>query len=54
MKACFAFHSLTFACAGYWLEAGQDEKPNPFLRVLGNGQWWTALPTDNKDIFLDG
>lgn len=23
--------------------------PNPFLRMFGNGQWWTSLSDDAKD-----
>jgi len=28
--------------------------PNPFLRMLGNGAWWTNLPDESKDTFVDG
>jgi hypothetical protein len=28
--------------------------PNPFLRIFGNGAWWTSLPDDAKDTFVDG
>ena len=28
--------------------------PNPLLRILGNGAWWTNLPDESKDTFVDG
>ena len=28
--------------------------PNPLLRLFGNGAWWTNLPDDVKDTFVDG
>jgi hypothetical protein len=28
--------------------------PNPFLRLAGNGVWWTSLAVDTKDTFVDG
>lgn len=27
---------------------------NPLLRILGNGVWWTSIPDDSKDTFVDG
>jgi hypothetical protein len=32
----------------------QAATPNPFLRLFGNGQWWTSIPAETKENFVDG
>lgn len=32
----------------------QSTTPNPFLRLVGNGQWWTSIPSETKENFVDG
>lgn len=34
--------------------AASSSVSNPFLRVFGNGQWWSTLSDDAKDTFVDG
>jgi hypothetical protein len=54
MRVRFCFVLLAALIAATAMGQDQPKEPNPFLRLLGNGVWWTNLNADAKNNFVDG